>query len=356
MGATRTFAGESPETLPRAEGARIVASGVWRGFFLDECIDIAAGLTFRTVLSFFPALLTLGSLLSLWGQNLAVVDPILAEARTTLPPQVWAFLGPTIDVLLTAPSPGIGLVVGLVSALWVASGYVKAFGRAMNRIYGVLEGRHPVKFNIQMYLLTAVILLGAALGLIILLASGPVAATVGHWIGLEETTIRAWETFKWLGLAFLVTLVIGLLYHATPNVRQPRRRVLSVGATFGIVVSLAGSLLFFALVSRFGSFNVMYGALAGAIIALWWIYLVNAILLVGGQIDAQRLRVRQLRGGLDPEDDHWVDLRDTRQIQQRLKDDEKARTRDERYREAYASPRSHEASPPDAAEASAADD
>lgn len=283
-----------------------------REFTADGCVDLAAGLTYRTVFSIFPALIALVSILSLFGQSGSTVSTVLDEAERIVPADTWETIGTPLEAILTAPAPGIGLIIGLVTALWTASGYVKAFGRAMNTIYGKPEGRGVVKLNAQMYLLTALLLLGGAVGLMIFVLSGPVAEQVGNALGLGSTAVAVWGIAKWFVLAAIVVVLVALLYYATPNVRQPKFRWVSVGALIAIVVSVLASAGFFFYVANFGSYNATYGALAGVIILLLWLYIVNAILLFGAEVDSELERARQLQAGIAAESEIQLPPRDTK--------------------------------------------
>ena len=128
---------------------------------------------------------------------------------------------------------GVALILGVLLALWSASGYVGAFGRAMNKIYEIEEGRPFWKLRPIMLLLTLIAVTLAAIALLMLIVSGPVAESIGSVIGLGDTAITVWSIAKWPVLALIVILVVALLYYATPNVKQPKFRWISVGAARG---------------------------------------------------------------------------------------------------------------------------
>lgn len=300
-----------------------------REFSADACTDLAAGLTYRTVLSIFPALIALVSILSLFGQDEQSVTAVLDQAKGIVPADAWETVRPALESILTAPAAGLGLIIGLATALWSASTYTKAFGRAMNIIHEVPEGRGGIKLNVQMYLLTALILVLGAVALMILVLSGPVAEAVGNAIGLGSTAITVWSIAQWFILAFVVVFVVALLYYATPNVKQPKFRWVSVGALIAIVVAVLASVGFFFYVSNFGNYNATYGALAGVIILLLWIYIVNAILLFGAEVDSEVERGRELQAGMPAEENLQLPARDTKasdkKAQKHQEDVERAR-------------------------------
>lgn len=299
-----------------------------REFSADGCTDVAAGLTYRTVFSVFPGLIALVSILSLFGQSGQTVTAVLDQVQGVVPEDTWNSVRPPLESVLTAPAPGLGLIIGLLVALWSASGYVKAFGRAMNTIYDVPEGRGGIKLTLQMYLLTALILVLGAVALMIFVLSGPVAEGVGDLIGLGSAAVGVWNVAKWFVLAFIVVFVVALLYYATPNVQQPKFRWVSFGALIAILVSVLATLGFFFYVSNFGNYNATYGALAGVIILLLWIYIINAILLFGAEVDAELERGRELQAGIPAEVDLQLPPRDT------AASDKKAKKFDEDVRRA----------------------
>lgn len=290
-----------------------------REFSGDGCTDLAAGLTYRSVLSLFPTLIVLVSILSLFGHSGQGLRAVLDEAGDVVPAETWDTLSPVLESLLTAPAPGIGLLVGLVTALWAASGYVQAFGRAMNTVYDVPEGRGPVKLTAQMLGITVLVLVLGAVAIMIFVLSGPVAEAVGNAIGLGPVAVTVWNVGKWFVLAFIVVFVIALLYYATPNVRQPKFRWVSIGALIAILVSVAATLGFFFYVSNFGNYDATYGALAGVIIMLLWMYIINAILLFGAEVDSEIERARQLQAGIEAEEELQLPARDTKASDKRAK-------------------------------------
>ncbi|WIY82573.1 YihY/virulence factor BrkB family protein [Propionimicrobium sp. PCR01-08-3] len=282
-----------------------------REFTADKCLDLAGNLTYRTVLALFPALIALVSILSLFGQSGSVSD-VMTQAEELIPADVWETVEGPLEAVLTAPAPGIGLILGLLTALWTASGYIKAFGRAMNTIHDVPEGRGFIKLNVQMYLLTALVLLLAAVALMIFVLSGPVAQAVGQALGLGNTAIVVWDIVKWVVLAGIVIFVVALLYYATPNVRQPKFRWMSIGAAIAIVLAILASAAFFFYVANFGSYNATYGTLAGVIILLLWIFIINTVLLFGAEVDSEVERGRELQAGMPAEVDLQLPARDTK--------------------------------------------
>ncbi|WP_372697566.1 YihY/virulence factor BrkB family protein [Arthrobacter sp. JSM 101049] len=281
-------------------------------FSRDKCTDLAAALTYHTVLSIFPALLALVSLLGVVGQAESTVKMIMGMIEGVASPQVADTLRQPIEQLATAPSAGLALIVGLLGALWTASGYVGAFGRAMNRIYEVDEGRPFYKLRPLMLLVTLVMLLLAVAMAILLIVSGPIARTIGDAVGLGETAVMVWNIAKWPVLVVFAILLIAVLYYGTPNVKQPKFRWLSLGSVLALVILAIATLGFFFYVSNFGHYNKTYGAIGGVIVMLLWIWIANLSLLLGAEFDAEMERGRELQGGLHAAEDVQLPPRDTK--------------------------------------------
>ncbi len=283
-----------------------------REFSRDQCMDLAAALTYYAVLSIFPAMLAIVSLLGVFGQGPQTIDTLLGMVEDIGPSDAAQTLRDPLEQLSGAKGAGLALVIGLAGALWSASGYVGAFGRAMNRIYEVDEGRPFWKLRPASLLLTLVIVLLVAAVALMLVVSGPVATTIGETVGLGETSLAVWNVAKWPVLAAFVILVVALLYYATPNVKQPKFRWISIGATVAILTWAAASVVFGFYVANFGSYNSTYGSLAGAIIFLLWLWITNLALLFGAELDAELERGRELQAGIPAERTIQLPPRDTR--------------------------------------------
>lgn len=286
-----------------------------REFSRDECTDLAAALTYYAVLSLFPALLALVSLLGVFGQGRRTTDAVLEIVEGVAPSSAVDSLRPTIDQLVNTPSAGFALLLGIATALWSASGYVGAFGRAMNRMYEIDEGRPVWKLRPLQLLLTFAGLVLAAVVAFLLAVSGPVARAIGDAIGLGGVALTAWNVIRWPLVLLAVVLAVAMLYYATPNVKQPKFRWISIGAGLAIVTWIVVSVGFGVYVSNFGSYNKTYGALAGVVVFLLWLWITNLALLFGAELDAELERGRQLQAGLPAERELQLPPRDTRVIE-----------------------------------------
>ena len=302
---------DSPTDIDRP-GWRYTAKAAFGEFQRDQCTDLAAALTYYSVLSVFPAILALVSLLGLFGQGEATTTALLDIVRQLGQGEVATQLQGPIDQIVMARGAGLAFVVGLVGAIWSASGYVGAFGRAMNRVYQVDEGRPIWKLRPVVVLLTIGLVIMAALVLVGLVVSGPVATAIGDAVGLGEASRTVWEIVKWPVMLGIVVVMVAVLYYATPNVRQPRFRWVSVGATVAILVWVLASVAFGFYVSNFSSYNKTYGSLAGIVVFLLWLWITNLALLFGAEIDAELERTRELQSGIEAEKTLQLPPRDTR--------------------------------------------
>jgi membrane protein len=302
---------DSPTDLTKPSWIYIARKTV-REFSQDQCTDLAAALTYYSVLALFPAAIALLSLVGLVDQGPKTVDTLLQILEDVGATSAADTLEPTLTELSTTPSAGLALVLGLATALWSASGYVGAFGRGMNRIYEVEEGRPIWKLRPVMLLVTVITVVLTAIVALGLVVTGPAAQAVGDAIGVGSTIVTVWNIAKWPVLLVIVVLIVALLYYATPNVKQPKFRWISAGAVVAIVVWLVASAAFGFYVANFSSYDKTYGSLAGVIAFLLWLWITNLALLFGAELDAELERGRELQAGLPAEETIQLPPRDTR--------------------------------------------
>jgi len=286
-----------------------------REFGEDGATDLAASLTYYSVLAIFPGLLALLSLVGVLGQAQKSVDLILEILGPLASDGLIDQIRGPLNELAQSQGAGITLVIGLLGALWSASGYVGAFSRAMNAIYEVEEGRPFWRMRPMQLVVTITTVVLCAAALVILIVSGPVANAVGQAVGLGDEAVVVWNYAKWPVLGVIVMVVVALLYYSTPNVKFSKFRVISVGAFVAIVVWLVASVGFAFYVANFSSYNKTYGSVAGVVVGLLWIWITNVALLFGAELDAELERGRQLQIGIAAEETLQLPVRDTRGIQ-----------------------------------------
>jgi membrane protein len=279
-----------------------------REFRADNVTDWAAALTYYGVLSIFPAIIALVSVVGLLGSS----------ATTSLLDNLKAFTpGPAKDILTNAVNglassrgtSGLLFVVGLALALWSASGYVAAFMRAANAIWDAPEGRPiwktvPVRLGVT--IVTVVIL---ALGAVAVVVTGPVAQRAGDLLGLGSAAVTAWEIAKWPALVLLFGLLLSILYYAAPNVVHPGFRWVTPGGILAIVVWIAASAAFALYVANFASYNKTYGSLGGIVVFLIWLWVSNIAILLGAEFDAEMSREHAITRGAPPDKEPYLRLR-----------------------------------------------
>jgi len=154
-----------------------------------------------------------------------------------------------------------------------------------------------------------------AITMIGLVVTGPVAQSIGDVLGVGDSAVTVWEIAKWPVLLVVVIAMVAVLYYATPNVKQPKFRWLSIGASLAIIVWILASAAFGFYVSNFSSYDKTYGSLAAIIVFLLWLWLTNLALLFGAELDAELERGRELQAGMAAEEKIQLPPRDTRNIE-----------------------------------------
>lgn len=302
---------QAPKDL-HASGWRFTAKKAASEFTRDQCTDLAAALTYYAVLALFPGLLAVVSLLGVVGQAEQTTAAMLDLIRQIAPGDAVDQLRAPIEQMARSQASGFTLVIGLAGALWSASGYVGAFGRAMNRIYEVDEGRPIWKLRPQQLLITVASVVLVAVVLVGLVVSGPIAESLGRMVGLGSAGLTVFNVLKWPIMLAIVVALVALLYYSTPNVEQPKFRWVSVGSLVAIVIWIVLSVAFGLYVANFGNYNKTYGALGGVIVFLLWVWITNNALLFGAEIDSEMERSRELQAGMEAEESLQLPPRDTR--------------------------------------------
>jgi membrane protein len=283
-----------------------VAKRAFTEFKDDNATDWAAALTYYAVLSIFPGMIVFVSLLGLFGQGPDTVNKLMDIVGDLGVPQsaLDSLRGPIEQVVnQQAGKAGLAFVLGLLGALWSASGYIGAFIRASNAIYEVEEGRKFYILRPLQILITIVSVLLLTLITLALLASGSVATAVGNAIGLGQAVLTTWNIAKWPVIVILVSLMIAGLYHVAPNVKQPKFRWFTLGGFLALVLWVIASAAFGFYVANFGSYNKTYGSLGAVITFLVWMWITNCVLLFGAEVNAELERGRELQAGQPAEED-----------------------------------------------------
>jgi len=287
----------------------------------DNLTDWSAALTYYAVLSLFPALIALLSIVGLVADP-ATITRVLTETISAIGPAsaVETFQGPIEDITANQGAAGIGLIVGLAGALWTASGYIGAFMRASNSIYEIEEGRPFWKLRPLQILVTLILVLMVAIVFLALLVSGPLAEAIGGAVGLSGTAVTIFQIAKWPVLLLVVMVMLAVLYYASPNVKLPGFKWISPGSVVAVIIWVVASALFAFYVANFGSYNKTYGTLGGVVTFLVWMWITNLAVLFGAELNAELERSRELEAGQPAEEEIQLEPRDA------PKDKDKART------------------------------
>ncbi|MFG1661156.1 YihY/virulence factor BrkB family protein [Micromonospora chersina] len=299
--------GRQKARIPRR--VRQLSWATWRGvlvragrnFVKDNCADWAAALTYYGVLALFPSTIVVVALVGLVSDGPRTVDTVIDLAREIGAGSVVgndAFVTVVRNVVEQQGSAKVLLSFGLLGALWSASGFIGAFTRASNAIYGVEEGRpfyrlRPVQIGLAG--VSLVLLAVVAVGLIV---SGPVTDFVGDRLHAGGLTRQVWTVAKWPLLALVAMTLLSLLFWIAPNVRQPRFRWLTPGGALALLAWVVASFGFGLYVANFGSYDVTYGSLGAVIAFLVWLYLSNCALMLGVQVNAELQRGRMIQAGV----------------------------------------------------------
>jgi membrane protein len=298
-----------PTTLPRDTWGDTLKRTV-REFKEDKLQHWAAALTYYAILSLFPALLVLVSLVGLFA-NPERVTRVLTDTVTELGPSTAAktFQGPIESITSNRGAAGVLFVVGVVGALWSASSYVSAFSDACNSIFEVEEGRPFWKLKPLQLVVTFVLILMAAVVALALVLSGPIVGALGSSLGIDDTLLTLWSYAKWPAMIVLVLLIFGVLYYTAPNARIGGVRWVTPGAIVALAAWIVASAAFAIYVANFGSYDKTYGTLGGVVVFLLWMWITNLAILLGAELNAEVTRARQLEAGV-PGAEHELQLRE----------------------------------------------
>jgi membrane protein len=299
---------DQPSDLPRSAWSGVLKRTI-REFNADHLTDLAAALTYYGVLAIFPMLVVIVSLVGLLGPS--VSQSLIHNLSTVAPGTTKQILTNAIEnIQRDRGASGVAFVIGLVAAMWSASGYVAAFMRASNVVWDVKEGRPfyktmPVRLVVT--LITVVLLTVSAAAVVF---TGSLAGKLGNLIGVGSTAVQVWDIAKWPVLALIVVVILAMLYYTGPNVRQPGFRWVTPGGVLAVVLWVLASAAFAFYVANFSSYNKTYGALASVVIFLVWLWITNIVILLGAELNAEIERGRQIEGGHPAEREPYLPLRD----------------------------------------------
>ena len=283
-------------------------------YSVDNLSDWAAALTYYGVLSIFPAALVLVSIVGLVGPDgkQTVIDTVRELSGGNK--QINDMAGTVLGQISNQSTASFTAIVGIVLAFWSASGYMAAFMRASNAVYDVPEGR-PVWKTLPIRVgVTAVVGVMLIASAAIVIFTGDLARVVGEKIGLGGVAVTVWDIAKWPVLIVLVSLMFAILYWASPNAKTGGFRWVTPGGIFAVLLWMVASGAFAIYLANFANYSKTYGTLGGAIAFLVWLWISNIVLLLGAELDAELERGRAIAAGHDPDDEPFLEMRDTRKI------------------------------------------
>jgi membrane protein len=298
--------------MPRRSWSGVLTRTV-REFRADRLTDWSAVLTYYGILSIFPGLLAAVSILGMFGSQ--AIQPLIDNVATLAPGPVQDILTQALQNLEQAQGTAfVFAIIGIALAIWSASGYVAAFTRAANVVYDIPEGRPIWKLVPLRLAVTLVLVVLLVISAVIVVFSGGLAERTGQVLGIGDTGVTIWNIVKWPLLLLAVILMLAILYWATPNVRPPGFRWITPGSTVAVLAWIIVSVGFGLYVANFGAYNETYGAIAGVIIFLIWLWLTNTAILFGVELDAELARARAIESGHPPEREPYAEPRDTRKF------------------------------------------
>ena len=273
----------------------------------DNLTHWAAALTYYGVLSIFPALLAIVSILGLIGSS--AIQPLMDNLTSVAPGPAKEILSGALKGLQQSSGAGVLFVVALAGAIWSASGYISAFMDASNAVYDTEEGRSiwkklPLRLGI-----TVLMLVLLAAGAVAVVLTGPVADQAGKLFGVGDSALQVWNIAKWPVLILIASFMFAVLYYTAPNVKQPGLRSVLPGGLLAVVLWVVASAGFALYVASFASYNKTYGALGGVIVFLVWLWLTNLAILLGAEFNAERARTRHIAAGHPPDEEPYLPQR-----------------------------------------------
>jgi membrane protein len=267
--------------LPR-EAGRAALAGLHHGI-----TNYAAALTFYSLLALFPALIIVVALLAAFGQTSAS-HMVVSFLEELAPAGAAASIrGPITQIISQHANAGTLVSLGVVIGIWSASGYVACFIWAVERIYPVAKTPSFWQGLRRQLLFAVVILLLLALMTTVTVVGGPLATRIGDILRLGGASVTAYRVVRWPLLLAAAMLLFFTLYVAAPDVQRSGFRRAVPGAVLGVGVWALASVLFNVYVTHLGRYGATYGTLAGLVVFLLWVWILNLSLLLGAEFNVQ---------------------------------------------------------------------
>jgi len=263
-----------------------LARSVLRDAIDDDLIGHASRLAFDFLLALFPLLVFLLALFGLFAsRSIQLRTGLLSYFAAFLPPLAFQLLKDTTEELAKAAS-GEKLTIGVLLALWFASGGVASMISTLNVAYRIKETRSWFKVRAIAIGLTLLISILIFLALCIVLAGGTLIDWIGKEIHLASKIVAVWKALQWPAAALFVVFSYTLIYSCGPNARRRRWYWITPGSAFGALLWFAASAGFRIYLRYFNSYTAIYGSLGALVILLVWLYVTGLAFLIGGEINA----------------------------------------------------------------------
>jgi membrane protein len=285
--------------MSRLRRAGAILKRTLQSFYDDQMTQHAAALTYYSLMSLFPALLLALSLLGLVGQYPETYDAILGYLRDVVPPSLLDPLDSSLRKALQAKgTAATTLSISVVLALYGTTGVLEAARRALNVVFEVEGGRSFLRRKTIDVISTLVLMALILVSLVMAFVGGGFAEDLLGFIGLGEGVARIWNAARWPAAVLIAMFVFSYVYYVTPDVQHRSFRWVTPGAIVAVLLWLGASYGFSLYLSRVADVGAIYGAFAGAIVLVAWLWLTNVALLFGAELNAEIERQKELGEGI----------------------------------------------------------